>query len=551
MASGFTITYTGASPTTISFEAYEPPPSGATPYCLSYLTLNSGDTYYISTNSALSDYTDIQVSFLFSSPNTNYNFSSVCDSTVFRFLGRIGSTPLQTGFTYCLSAFSCTEGVTYSGCYTLHSIGGSFSYPRVSWISEPIYSGDTGGCTGTCACSSASPCNDVYCITYTDTSYDGNYTYAGSYSGYSYWTGDTTPTYYIYNDGDGWCLSNSLGGVCLLSGKSPCVSECPDLCDSFFGYGPCSTTTTTTSPCNIFEFDALFDCEVVPTPSPTPTPTVTPTITVTPSSTNYCSIVGVDASINTYSPTPTPTPTVTPSSTPEITRPCNFSGDVTFTTIDGNIDCPRSLQFQDCLNGSIYYTTQSVTNPSSGEILPFMIFLSEVDGISRCISYIGINTDVIGVNNIVLQEGPIGYSNLGDCILCVPQQSPTPTPTITQTLTPTPTVTPTIPFPTESYYLYKSCNKNVGNPGGTEISASTFSVGYNYIIQTSPGPVLTTGVAFSMVGKKTCWQFISNSTTIPVITPPDTYTTYSGNWFDQPIYSANVYSNCLECLKST
>ena len=96
MASGFTITYTGASSTTRSFEAYEPPSGSTSPYCLVYLTLNSGDTYYIAANSALSDYADIQVSSLFSSPITYYNFSSECDSTVFRFISKIGQFPLQT-----------------------------------------------------------------------------------------------------------------------------------------------------------------------------------------------------------------------------------------------------------------------------------------------------------------------------------------------------------------------------------------------------------------------------------------------------------------------
>jgi len=537
MPSGYTITYTGSSPNTITYSAYEPV-GGVTPDCLVTLTLNSGDTYYIATNSALSDYTDIIISDGPIIPSQNFKFSSVCDSSEFVFTSKVGAFPLDTGYTYCLSAYSCTSGITFSGCYYLVGLVTSPTAPKVSWVSEPIYSGDTGGCTGTCACSSASPCSEIYCITYTDTSYDGVYTYAGSYSGYSYWTGDTTPTYYIYNDGDGWCLSDSLGGSCLLTGKYPCISECPDLCDSFFNYGPCSTTTTTTSPCNVFEFDALFDCEVVPTPSPTPTPTVTPTITVTPSSTNYCSIVGVDASINTYSPTPTPTPTVTPSSTPEITRPCNFSGDVTFNTIQGTIDCPRSLQFQDCLNGAMYYTTKSVVNPSSGEILPFMIFLSEVDGISRCISYIGINTDVIGVNDVTLIEGPIGYSNLGDCVLCVPQESPTPTPSITPTLTPTitPTLTPT-PTMGVPYYIFKSCSKNIS--GGdiyiVQTSPWTFAVG-SYVML-NYGPVGET--------KRDCYQYLGLYYTIPTYPPIDTVITYSGNYFSTSVVSPSL--NCKNC----
>jgi surface protein len=46
-------------------------------------------------------------------------------------------------------------------------------------------------------------------------------------------------------------------------------------------------------------------------------------MTVTPSSTNYCSMVSVVATIDTYSPTPTPTPTMTPtSSSPPIIPLC-------------------------------------------------------------------------------------------------------------------------------------------------------------------------------------------------------------------------------------
>ena len=292
---------------------------------------------------------------------------------------------------------------------------------------------DLGPCSTTEVCG---PC-PAYCITNTGNAYDDNYTLDGNYDGYSYWISSSGTYFIYYNTIDKqWCLSDSLGGTCLLSGKSPCFSTCPDLCEEIFFSGSCPTTTTTTAACINFDFDAIFDCMAEPTPSPTPTPSITPTMTVTPSSTNYCSIVGVDATIDTYSPTPTPTPTVTPSSSPIIIRPCNVLGDVSFTTLDGHIGCPSSKQFQDCVTGMMYYTTELVPTPSGGTLTEFMIFKAYVDDVLKCISFVGINDNIIGVNTIELVEGPTGYSNLGECVSCVVIPSPTPTPTPTMTPTP-------------------------------------------------------------------------------------------------------------------
>jgi hypothetical protein len=74
-----------------------------------------------------------------------------------------------------------------------------------------------------------------------------------------YYTGNTSPTYYIFSSitSNSWCLSTVLDGSCLLFGKSPCVSSCPDLCDSFFTAGSCpSPTPSQTSVCNI-DFNAV------------------------------------------------------------------------------------------------------------------------------------------------------------------------------------------------------------------------------------------------------------------------------------------------------
>ena len=108
------------------------------------------------------------------------------------------------------------------------------------------------------------------------------------------------------------------------------------------------------------------------------------------------------------------------------------------------INCPISKQFQDCFNGTMYYTTNNVTNPSGGNITEFMVFNALVDGLSKCISYVGTTTQISGVNNIILNSGPYGYSNLNGCSSCIPSptSTPTPTPSITPTNTSTPTPTP-------------------------------------------------------------------------------------------------------------
>jgi uncharacterized protein (TIGR02145 family) len=266
-------------------------------------------------------------------------------------------------------------------------------------------------------------CPTEYCISNTNhPEYNDNFTSNGDYDGYPSWLG-LTNGYYIYfnTTNTQWCLSSSLGGPCLLSGKSPCTSECPDLNNTYLNSGICLTPTPTpTNNCDILTFDSFFDCEFNPTPTPTQTPTNTPTQTITPSSTNYCSIVDVVATITSYSPTPTPTPTMTPSSSGTIDRPCHFYGDATFNTVDEMINCPISKQFQDCYNGTMYYTTNNTTNPSGGDITQYMVFNALVDGLSKCISYVGTATQIIGVNNITLTSGPHGYANLGGCISCNP-----------------------------------------------------------------------------------------------------------------------------------
>lgn len=286
------------------------------------------------------------------------------------------------------------------------------------------------------------PCLNEYCISGSGFNYDGTYFSAGTYdAGYDYFTGDTYTIYYSTGQTQ-WCLATSLGDPnCLLFGKSPCSSPCPDLCDGIFGSGLCPTPTPTpTAVCSI-DFDAIFDCDVIPTPTPTMTPTATATMTPTPSATNLCGGIGLDVSGITYTPTPTPTPSITPTMTPEITRPCNYGGLVTFNTLDDYIRCPNSKQFRDCSNGFVYSSTDVILSPSGGAPIVGMVYGATINEIDVCVEYIGVIESVSGVDVIELN---IEYSlfTQGGCDSCLPPVSSTPTPTPTSTPTLTPSSTP-------------------------------------------------------------------------------------------------------------
>jgi len=302
------------------------------------------------------------------------------------------------------------------------------------------------------------PCpSSIYCISNTgvplyNDSYEDTLT---NYNGVQYYTGQTNGLFIYYSSGDTqWCLSDTLGGTCYLSGKSPCSTTCPDLCDELFTTGSCPTPTPTpTNNCSSLDFSALFDCDLPPTPSVTPTSTVTPTVTVTPTSTNICPVSFIDATIYSVSPTPTPTPTMTPTPSMMVERDCTFSGTVTYDMINDDIVCPFSYEFQECFgSGRKFYTFDTLETPSGEDIEEFMVFNASVlvGGTSipenLCIHYIGFNNQISGTDHITLLSDYYGFANRGECNFCneVNTPTPTPTPTVTPTITLTPTVTVSI-----------------------------------------------------------------------------------------------------------
>jgi len=281
-------------------------------------------------------------------------------------------------------------------------------------------------------------CSSTYCISNTGlVGADDNYITGGTYNGDTYWTGQTSgwTIYYYTGVTSYWCLSDTLGGSCYLTGKYPCISSCPDLSNIYVFSGICLTPTPTpTQNCGVLDFTAIFDCEYVPTPTPTPSASVTPTPTITPSSTNFCSIIGIEASGYTYTPTPTPTPTVTPTLynvnsfnrlqfySPLLERNCPVFGFAEFETINGYIICPGVQKFQDCNNGEYYYCN-NVTGLSAGTIFDSSLVLGAsvtIDGVAstKCIIALGMDYIHGNINDIEIISANYGYSDAG-CLSCL------------------------------------------------------------------------------------------------------------------------------------
>ena len=471
--------------------------------------------------------------------NDVYTFTSCMDGTNFSlsgfpFTSIVDSTIYRMDFNRTVLSAECA---TYYSALT--------SGATVISVLGSYYDTNTGYTCNSSACTSGyTVCvNSVgltgstasFCLRGTGI-YDDNYLGVPQYywNGYNYYTGQTT-AYYIYFSTDyRWCLSNQLGGTCFMYGPTLPRTICPNLSTLYFSEDVCVTPTPTpTINCDALEFEAIFNCEVTNTPTPTNPIQPTPTPTVTPTD-STCSGTGISATLLAISPTPTPTMTMTPTPSSPLDRPCNFVGEVTFTTVNTQINCPSSQQFQDCTTGLMYYTTEEVLVPGGGSLEKFAIYLAIVDNVSICLGYIGVNYDVIGVNDITLLQGPLGYINLGDCVNCIPGVSATPTRTPTPTLTPTKTPTPT-PSALPTYYVYQRCSSPV-----------------QYLIQNTIGPPFAElNAVFKDTGRNQCWKLFL----VQQYTPPSQaslgspyVTNYNGNYFIGPyLYE---YASCATCLSS-
>jgi len=217
-------------------------------------------------------------------------------------------------------------------------------------------------------------------------SYDGTYVTGGTYNGYYYYT-LSGGTGYIFYDGGKWCLSNSLGGSCLLSGKEPCNDECPDLCDDLFVSGSCTTTTTTTT--IPFDFNAYFDCAPSPTPVVSPSYTPQPTRTPTPTpSINPCNGTAIDITIIVTGTTTTTTSTTTTTTS----RDVGVSGETTYTISEVTVICPsETYELEDCVTGDFYYI---YNEPKFGTIaLPTgTVFKAYINNVLTCVTFTGLSS---------------------------------------------------------------------------------------------------------------------------------------------------------------
>ena len=302
-----------------------------------------------------------------------------------------------------------------------------------------------------------------YCIYNTGT-YDGNYSTGGTYNSNLYYT--SSSGYIFYSSGETrWCLSASLGGPCVQFGPYNSSSISPDLDDTVMYSGVCVTTTTTTNPCVDFDFSAIFDCLVTPTPSLSPTNTPTPTPTPTPTSSAICGGASMTVTFSGYTPTPTPTNTPTPSPSPDVTRPCSFSGDVTFSTISEILQCANSKRFTNCFTGIHYYTSDLVLVNGDTSPKENYVYNAVINGQGMCVLFDGLFENISGVDLITLTN-EVGSQIDGSCLQCIPNLSQTPTPTPTNTPTPTPSVSPCVLYqyritnlsPSIIKYSYTSCS---------------------------------------------------------------------------------------------
>jgi len=297
--------------------------------------------------------------------------------------------------------------------------------------------------------------NPYYCLnTNRELPYDATYSIAGPlYNGYDYYVSNDIPTVgFIFFDGIKWCLSSSLGGTCILFGKTPCNSACPDLCDELIA-GDCATTTTTTNACDVFDFEALLNCDVTPTQTVTPTYTLTPTPTPTLTPTVTINCAGTSISLtSTILPTSTPTPTPTPSPTNPIRNLC-FTGEATFNIFDANFVCTTTKKLVNCNTQEIYYINENLIF-SGVPIETGVTFSANINKEEVCVTYSGSS---ISSSNATLNSINVIYGlGCDDCLNPTPTPTPTQSVTPTATLTPTPTRTPTATLPLEIFRMSAS-----------------------------------------------------------------------------------------------
>jgi len=296
--------------------------------------------------------------------------------------------------------------------------------PSVSVTQTP-----TPSATSPYQCEQSSFCMSISLSGYN--SYNGVYYNYGNFNNYAifYAPDALTPSYIYYNIPETrWCLSQTSGGTCILFGPTGSSSLCPDLDETLFFTNCPTPTPTNTDPCNVFDFTAVFDCNITSGATPTPTPTLTPTTTptTTPTPTPLCNGKSVIFSGVSYVlPGPSPTPSVTPTNA---VKGVSVTGISEFLTFSNKFSSPYSKLLLDCDGYNKYLVSEEIPFNTGST------FSVIINNKSVCVTY---NSNVLNSPTHTLQS--IESGNLFNCKFCVsvPTSTPTPTPTITPTTTQT------------------------------------------------------------------------------------------------------------------
>ena len=388
--------------------------------------------------------------------------------------------------------------------------------------------------------------------------YSGNYTKSITYyNGKNIYSGGTISAATVFYDGNKWCLSTSLGGSCILSGKQPCSTDCPDICDSVFDVSSCPTPTPTKTPTPTPTTTPTPSITTTNTATPTATPTTTPTFTPTPSTT---SPAAVTFTISVTRTSPSPTPTQTPTNTPIPTRSVSSSGTSIYEIVNSPFICPGGNKvLTDCSTGDEYIVSENISITGT-TITRGSIFSAYIDGISTCVTL----TDYTDNSSNVVYGGAI--ASFSSCVDCLTPSTPTPTPTVTPTNTATPTQTPTPTLPAIGILSLASSNDTCESYTNSAITANRFfgiinvtgsgATGSNYIYSINSGVTFSSSTLFSGLSSSTYGIVVRDNITnaqtsvTPVtITRPSSANTFSAItsfvWSRTPIFvssAATAYS---------
>ena len=447
----------------------------------------------------------------------------------------------------------------------------------------------------------------TFCLSSTLSSvinYNGNYDEVGFYNGKPYYVGDGATTGYIYyvtGSTEYWCLSNSLGGTCILQGATPCYSQCPDILANGFTSGICPTPTPTPINCNTFDFNAYFDCDWEPLPTPTPSVACDDVnfdisyfgVTPTPSPTGIiCDGNAVIFSMSGYTPAVTPTIPLTPTVT--LTRTVDVAGQATFNMLDETFNCVSVKVLTNCNTGGELYTSSNLSY-SGITVVTGMTFFALINNENVCVTYTRDDSN-FSSNSIVNQIFQI-YSNCANCsnvptptpsVTTTPTQTPSATAGLTPTATATPPVTPTqtktqTPTPSPTSTLGSTPTQTPSNtptetPPVTPTQTQTASNTPTPSITKSPTPtpvwvyvyqscqqilfgkftsfaqvIQTQQVSFTVVPEESfkddqgnCWTYNGRFEVGYIAPPTMTPITFQGNYFANA--ATTVYTSCDDCL---